>query len=318
MAARRHPVHRRTGRSPRRVQAPEGRRCLYERRYPAEDLASHVVGQWSLHFGKTGLEVAYNTDLVGEPVPARSLTRALRSRVRASATRSISTIDTRLQKEALEALAGRRGGVVALNPKTGAVYVAASNPTYDPNPLASNDRLVAEQARCELGIGLQAAVRRNASAKTPTANRPVREPGGAAAVRGACRRAVRPGRRSRSSRRPRRSSPGSTRRTRTRVGGSSYTRARRARDAIGNYGGGSCGGSLANALRCRATRPSRRSPSTSAPTSSTPRRRPWASTSGGAADFVGCDADADSDIDETRTGCLPRELKRAGRDESRS
>src|SRR5262245_40279627 len=52
------------------VRAPEGRRCLYERRYPLKGLAAHVVGQWSLHFGKTGLEKSYNTDLVGEPVPA--------------------------------------------------------------------------------------------------------------------------------------------------------------------------------------------------------------------------------------------------------
>src|SRR5205823_13311493 len=67
----------------------------------------------------------------------------------------VSTIDTRLQRAALAALGGRRGGVVALNPKTGAVLVAASVPSYDPNGLSSNDRTTALAARCQLGLGFR-------------------------------------------------------------------------------------------------------------------------------------------------------------------
>jgi penicillin-binding protein A len=290
------------------VQASEGRRCLYERRYPARDLASHIVGYWSLHFGKTGLEDAYNTDLVGEPVPARSLTELLQPRPRIGNT-LISTIDTRLQKEALKALAGRRGGVVALNPKTGAVYVAASNPSYDPNPLASNDRRIAEQALCELGTGLQRLS--DGSLREDADGEPVPCENAAAPLRSVAL----------SSRRP----PGSTFKVVTAaaalesgkytpdtntVGGSSYTAPGDTR-AIGNYGSGSCGGSLANALKVSCNTSFARIAVdvgadqlyTTAQAMGLDARAP--------AEFIGCNAEADSDIDETRTGCLPREIKRA-------
>src|SRR5207248_9291794 len=106
--------------------------CTLQRTYPLKELAPHVVGQWSLFFGKSGLEEAYNADLVGSPVPAKSISDLFRTRPRLGNT-LVSTIDTRLQKAAVDALGGRRGGVVALNPKTGAVLVAASDPSYDPN-----------------------------------------------------------------------------------------------------------------------------------------------------------------------------------------
>ncbi|MBD1843836.1 penicillin-binding protein 2 [Cyanobacteria bacterium FACHB-63] len=43
------------------------------------------------------------------------------------------TLDVKLQQAAEKALAGRRGAVVALDVKTGAVLVMASGPTFDPN-----------------------------------------------------------------------------------------------------------------------------------------------------------------------------------------
>ena len=76
-----------------------------------------------LYVAKFGLEQYYNADLVGSPVPPKSISDLFRERPRVGNT-LVSTIDTRLQKAALDALAGRRGGVVALNPKTGAVLVA--------------------------------------------------------------------------------------------------------------------------------------------------------------------------------------------------
>src|SRR5687768_5343690 len=54
------------------VRAAAGRRCLYQRRYPEEELASHVVGEVSLFYPKSGLEAQYNDALVGDPVPAES------------------------------------------------------------------------------------------------------------------------------------------------------------------------------------------------------------------------------------------------------
>src|SRR5438067_5512570 len=62
--------------------APKGRRCLYERTYPSKDLASQVVGLWSLYFQKSGLEAHYNEDLVGSPVPPKSISDLFRERPR--------------------------------------------------------------------------------------------------------------------------------------------------------------------------------------------------------------------------------------------
>jgi penicillin-binding protein A len=290
------------------VEAPEGRRCLYERRYPLKSLAAHVVGQWSLHFGKTGLESAYNTDLVGEPVPARSFSELLQPRPRIGNT-LISTIDTRLQREALKALGDRRGGVVALNPKTGAVYVAASNPSYDPNPLASNDRLVAEQARCELGIGFKQLS--DGTQQTDEDGDPIECKNPSAPLVSVALQARRP--------------PGSSFKVVTAaaalesgkytpdtntVGGSSYTAPGDTR-AIHNFGSGSCGGSLANALRVSCNTSFARV----AVEVGADRLYSTAQAMGfdqfGGEQFIGCDGEPDSDISQTRQGCLPRALKRA-------
>ncbi|GAA2410466.1 peptidoglycan D,D-transpeptidase FtsI family protein [Nonomuraea africana] len=52
------------------------------------------------------------------------------------------TINPRAQKAAHEALAasGKRGAVVALNPKTGAILTMVSLPTYDPNVLSGTNK----------------------------------------------------------------------------------------------------------------------------------------------------------------------------------
>ena len=42
-------------------------------------------------------------------------------------------LDTDLQKVAIEAMKGRRGAVVAMDPKTGGVLAMVSNPSFDPN-----------------------------------------------------------------------------------------------------------------------------------------------------------------------------------------
>jgi peptidoglycan glycosyltransferase len=56
------------------------------------------------------------------------------------------TLQPALQRIAQNALAGRDGAVVALNPKTGAVLAMYSNPKYDPKPLTSSNPSVAVAA----------------------------------------------------------------------------------------------------------------------------------------------------------------------------
>jgi penicillin-binding protein A len=67
-----------------------------------------------------------------------------------------TTLDPKAQRVAAQALAGRPGSVVALNPRTGAVLVMYSNPSYNdnsPTRLGSGESLLnrATQARYEPG-----------------------------------------------------------------------------------------------------------------------------------------------------------------------
>ncbi|MHC3974725.1 penicillin-binding transpeptidase domain-containing protein, partial [Pseudomonas aeruginosa] len=45
----------------------------------------------------------------------------------------VLSIDSRLQEAAENALAGRRGAIVAIQPSTGDVLAMVSQPSYDPN-----------------------------------------------------------------------------------------------------------------------------------------------------------------------------------------
>jgi peptidoglycan glycosyltransferase len=49
----------------------------------------------------------------------------------------ITTLDPHAQRTAIEALGAHEGAVVALDPRTGAVKVMASTPSFDPNSLRS-------------------------------------------------------------------------------------------------------------------------------------------------------------------------------------
>lgn len=97
---------------------------------------AQVIGYASLRYGRTDLEQAYDEYLSGAN-QADSL-RDLWNRAVHHATIGddlVLTIDERLQRAAAEALKGRRGALVALDPHTGEVLAMVSNPTYDPNTL---------------------------------------------------------------------------------------------------------------------------------------------------------------------------------------
>jgi peptidoglycan glycosyltransferase len=288
--------------------APPGHRCRYERTYPAGDLVPHVVGQWSLHFGKTGLESAYNSDLVGEPPPAKTLSEVFQQRPRVGNT-LVSTIDTRLQRAALAALGGRRGGVVALNPKTGAVLVAASVPSYDPNGLASNDRATALAARCRLGLGFRLDANgnyvRNSRGEPQLCSNPN------APLLSVALQSQRP--------------PGSSFKVVTAAAAlesgkyrpdSPYVPVRGAYTppgdviAIHNFGGGSCGGTISEDLRvsCNTAFAQIATDIGAGPFRATAQAMGFDSITGSG--FVGCDSGPVSDIDLTHVGCLPSEFDR--------
>ena len=92
------------------------------------------------HIGKTGIERFYEAELHGqvgyEEVETNARGRVLRVLKRTDPIPGkdiVLSLDIRLQEAAEEALAGRRGAVVALNPMTGEVLAMVSQPSFDPN-----------------------------------------------------------------------------------------------------------------------------------------------------------------------------------------
>jgi peptidoglycan glycosyltransferase len=111
-----------------------------KRVYPQGDHAAHILGYLSERYGRSGLESAYNNYLLGleGPDKARNFYYYLLGQDRQKGGDIVLTIDSALQKEAEELLGNRRGAVVMLDCRTGAVRVLASSPRYDPNNLESN------------------------------------------------------------------------------------------------------------------------------------------------------------------------------------
>lgn len=112
------------------------------RTYPSA--SSYVVGYYSPQlYGLAGLERAYDSYLRGSDGgnPFDTIGRQLLHRPIVG-NDLVLTLDLRLQTIADQALAatGKRGAVVALDPRTGALLVNASAPRFDPQQLAIDPR----------------------------------------------------------------------------------------------------------------------------------------------------------------------------------
>lgn len=111
------------------VQQADG---TYARSYPNGNLAAHAVGYYSQQYGTMGIENTQNDTLTGSK-DYSSWQNALNSLAGISEPgNSVQlTIDSRIQRAAEQALAGRVGAIVALDPRSGAVLAWASAPTFD-------------------------------------------------------------------------------------------------------------------------------------------------------------------------------------------
>lgn len=109
----------------------------FSRAYPSGPIFAPATGYYSVVYGRSGLERTYNPDLTGESgvLTMQDLGDRLLGRGRKGDTIVIS-IDSRVQKAAAEALGGSRGAVVALDPITGQVLAMVTSPSYDPGRLS--------------------------------------------------------------------------------------------------------------------------------------------------------------------------------------
>jgi peptidoglycan glycosyltransferase len=127
-------------------KATEGE-LKYLRVYPRGPLYAHITGYYSVVFGRSGVESAFNDYLAGrdESLLPQKLIDEILGRPKRGGT-VVTTIDPVLQQVAQEQLAGRAGALVAMNPRTGEILAMYSTPTFDPNPLASHDLEAVRQA----------------------------------------------------------------------------------------------------------------------------------------------------------------------------
>lgn len=127
----------------------------FQRRYTQPELYAPVTGYFSYIYGQSGIERSYNSILSG------SDDRLFVNRVKDVVTNNQPqggsvelTLDPAAQEAAAEGLADlgekTRGAVVALNPQTGEILAMVTQPTYDPNRLASHDLSAVEQAMKDL------------------------------------------------------------------------------------------------------------------------------------------------------------------------
>ena len=122
-------------------------RFARERRYPLGPDYAHVTGYFSFEFGATGVERSFNNELAGATDGQQ-----LESLLDVFGDGDVSgdlhlTIDSELQRAAINALGRRQGSVVALDPRTGEVLAYHSFPTFDPNLLSTVDLDAAREAK---------------------------------------------------------------------------------------------------------------------------------------------------------------------------
>jgi peptidoglycan glycosyltransferase len=154
------------GQQPIAITERTGGRFQFQRQYPEDELYAAITGFYSYDHGRTGLESTYNSELAGtdDSLFVRRLIDLVTNRAPLGATVQ-TTIRPEVQRAATRALGDRKGAVVALDPRTGAVLALVTSPTYNPNDVASHDIEAANKA-------YNALVRNN---QRPLSNRAARE-----------------------------------------------------------------------------------------------------------------------------------------------
>jgi penicillin-binding protein A len=118
------------------VKRKRGDQTFYFRRYPNRGLAAQTVGYSTASRSQAGLERSMNDYLTGANTNLTNAFKEIVDRLGSATVHGNNlelTIRPKAQRLAQQLLADRCGAVVAMNPQTGAVYVMASSPTYDPN-----------------------------------------------------------------------------------------------------------------------------------------------------------------------------------------
>ncbi|QIJ66466.1 penicillin-binding transpeptidase domain-containing protein [Streptomyces sp. JB150] len=110
----------------------------YQRTYKNGALYAAVTGYNSQVYGATQLEGIYQDLLDGTDNRLKTVLGTVTGE-RAEPGDVITTIDPATQKAAYEALGGKKGAAVAIDPKTGRILAVVSTPSYDPTAITAGD-----------------------------------------------------------------------------------------------------------------------------------------------------------------------------------
>ncbi len=123
------------------VKKAQGGQPLFFRHYPTNGFASQVVGYSTQGRSRAGLERSQNAYLTASNANLGTIFDKLTDKLKGTTvTGNILVLNLRFgaQRIAESSLEGTCGAAVVLNQKTGAVYVMASSPTYNPNLIESS------------------------------------------------------------------------------------------------------------------------------------------------------------------------------------
>jgi penicillin-binding protein A len=136
------------------VKVRRGGQTLYFRTYPTHGFASQAIGYSTQSRSRAGLERELNAYLTASNKNLDTLVDRVGNKLTGATVQGNDVwlnLKPRAQRAAQQLLAGKCGAAVVLNPKTGAVYVMASSPTFDPNLIEKRNgyaRIQSTRAPC--------------------------------------------------------------------------------------------------------------------------------------------------------------------------
>ena len=119
------------------VAKGSGPSLRYVRDYPEGPSYGHPIGYSSIEYGNSEFEAYHNSELIGDENEFSSIFDELRGKKK-QGNDVLTSLDPVAQQTAFDLLGGQAGAVVAMDPSTGAVKVAASVPQFDPNDVATD------------------------------------------------------------------------------------------------------------------------------------------------------------------------------------
>ncbi|WP_406181902.1 peptidoglycan D,D-transpeptidase FtsI family protein [Streptomyces sp. NBC_01006] len=133
----------------------DGKDFGYKRTYVDGPLYAPLTGYSSQAFGTSMLEGVYKKILNGSDDRLKTVMDMLTNK-RAAPGNVLTTVDKDVQKAAYDALQGKQGAAVAIDPATGEILAIVNNPSFDPGSIAgANDKAAWEKLIEDKGKALE-------------------------------------------------------------------------------------------------------------------------------------------------------------------